>query len=214
MSGKLMGTLFGRQLTDSQMMVALALADHSDDDGANIYPSIELIAWKVGKSERQVQRVIRDLEAIGLLEKVAEARQHRPAEYRMNVWAAPSKPEPEDSQGRHTDVTPGPGDHSPQGRHPDVTPGPCPEGLTGDAQMSPLAEGPEAPRGDISSTPWVTPRCHPNRHKEPPEPSKTASEIANEFAADDDGDELDDDPDWYSDADIERWQAMLDGEAA
>lgn len=47
--------------------VAVALADHADHDGANVFPSIALVARKVEWSERTVQRVLRELEQIGIL---------------------------------------------------------------------------------------------------------------------------------------------------
>jgi hypothetical protein len=129
-SGKLMSALFALKLTESQLLVALALADHGSDDGQSIFPSVAYIAWKVDKSDRQVQRIIRQLEQIGLLVKVADAHRYKPARYRMNTSAAVSKPA---RQGGHSYVTPDSlrgdiamsiqGRHSyvRQGRHPDVT---------------------------------------------------------------------------------------------
>jgi hypothetical protein len=125
MSGKLMGELFKRQLTQTQLVVALALADHAKDDGTDVLPGVGRVAWKVGKSPRQVQRIMRDLEALGLLVKVADAQQHRPTEYSMNVeaLAAKSPHEKRDprSQDGHPDVTPDQHVAPDQGRHPDVT---------------------------------------------------------------------------------------------
>jgi hypothetical protein len=92
MSGKLMDSLHGLKLTDSEFRVASALAGHGHDDGSSIFPSVRLVAWKADKSERQVQRILHEFERTGLLVKVAEARQHRAVEYRMDVSAAPAKP--------------------------------------------------------------------------------------------------------------------------
>jgi hypothetical protein len=113
MSGKLTGSLYGLDLTDSQFRVASALADHGRDDGSSIFPSIGLVAWKVRRSERQVQRIMRKLEQIGLLVRVADEHQHRAVEYRMDVSAAPARPDykPEDRKRRVRQV-----------RHPDVAP--------------------------------------------------------------------------------------------
>jgi len=47
--------------------VLVCMADHADHIGGNIRPSIELIAWKSQYNERQVRRIIRDLEAAGIL---------------------------------------------------------------------------------------------------------------------------------------------------
>jgi hypothetical protein len=123
MSGKLMGALFTRQLTQPQLVVALALADHGDDDGTRIFPGVALVSWKVGKSPRQVQRIMRELEALAVLVKVADAQRHRPAEYSINVEALEAKPPPPDkrdprSQGGHSYVTP----ENAEGGHSYVTP--------------------------------------------------------------------------------------------
>lgn len=79
------------ELTHSQMLVALALADHGDDAGGNIFPSLGHIAWKCGYDKRQVRRIVRRLETTGLLVKVAEGSGTRAAEYRLDVSAGTSK---------------------------------------------------------------------------------------------------------------------------
>lgn len=52
--------------------VAVALGDHAHDDGTSIFPSVKRLASKVEWSERTVQRVLRELEEIGLLIVVSE----------------------------------------------------------------------------------------------------------------------------------------------
>lgn len=47
--------------------VAVAMGDHAHDDGTSIYPSVRRLSAKVEWSERTVQRVLRELEAIGVL---------------------------------------------------------------------------------------------------------------------------------------------------
>lgn len=47
--------------------VAVALADHADDKGANVYPSVARLAFKTELSERTVQRALRELEQIGII---------------------------------------------------------------------------------------------------------------------------------------------------
>jgi hypothetical protein len=113
MSGKLMGSMYALKLTKAQRAVALALADHGNDDGSSIFPSVGRVAWKVELSERSVQRVMRELEQIGLLVRVADERQHRAVEYRMDVSAAPTRPDYDPNlrkrrvrQVRHPDVAP------------------------------------------------------------------------------------------------------------
>ena len=71
MSIKVMTQVWELDLPRSEKLIALALADHGDDDGAHIYPSVARIAWKTGYSERQVQDILRALEARGLIRVVA-----------------------------------------------------------------------------------------------------------------------------------------------
>lgn len=71
MSGLITGLVWELQCNDQfkpdDKYVALAYADHAWQDGTHAFPSIETIANKTGKSERAVQRHIRNLEALGLL---------------------------------------------------------------------------------------------------------------------------------------------------
>lgn len=54
-------------LSQSETLVALALADHSDDSG-ECWPSLERIAAKARLQKRQTQRVVQRLEEIGLVQ--------------------------------------------------------------------------------------------------------------------------------------------------
>jgi DnaD/phage-associated family protein len=47
--------------------VLLAYADHADQNGRSIYPSVDLIARKSGYDERSVQMITRRLESLGYL---------------------------------------------------------------------------------------------------------------------------------------------------
>lgn len=76
MSAKLMGQIWDLDLDHSEQLVLLALADHADHEGKNIYPSIGLIAWKTGYSERQIHRIYRALED----KKVLCIQQERPGQ--------------------------------------------------------------------------------------------------------------------------------------
>lgn len=49
----------------STLLIAIALAEHAHHDGSGAYPSIATLALKARCSERQVQRAIRDLVALG-----------------------------------------------------------------------------------------------------------------------------------------------------
>lgn len=140
MSGKVMGHVWDLDLPHNKLIVLLAYTDHAQHDGRNIYPSVGLIAWKTGYSERQVQRITKELVKDELLipEGVASKGTNK---YRFN-WFAGQKKEPYKGEDESQNVTPvtekvggdkmSPGDItvSPGGRHIDVTPG-------GDTQMSP-----------------------------------------------------------------------------
>ncbi len=93
MSVLLMGQVWALDLRLGDQAVALALADHAKDDGTDIYPSIGLLAWKVGLSERQVQRILRKLEQMQLIVPVAFASggRGRATCYEMHVAAGPQK---------------------------------------------------------------------------------------------------------------------------
>ncbi|MGE3932373.1 MAG: hypothetical protein AB7F67_03935 [Rhodospirillaceae bacterium] len=67
--------------------VLLAMADHGKDDGSDIWPSIELVAFKARISERNAQLTVRKLEADGVLVCVGAATggAGRTREYRLDV---------------------------------------------------------------------------------------------------------------------------------
>lgn len=92
MSVLLMAQVWQLDLGHPEQSVLLALADHADDDGRDVYPSLAYVAWKTGYSERQVRRVVGALRDSGVLELVQEASQHRANEYRIVIAAASKKP--------------------------------------------------------------------------------------------------------------------------
>jgi hypothetical protein len=123
----------------NQQLVMLALADHANDEGSQIFPSIERIAWKTGYSTRSIQRVIRDLQEAGILCVVRKANRYRPTEYSID-WSKAIQKAPY-IQGCQ-DVTP-----AGRGDMDDVS------GVTS-----------EVSRGDTGVVSGVTQLCHPNRH--------------------------------------------------
>jgi hypothetical protein len=87
MSVRVMAEVFARYPNGgSEMLLALALADHAHDDGTNIRPSVKRLATKTRQSERTVQYQLRRMEASGWLQLVANAAGGRntPREYRIN----------------------------------------------------------------------------------------------------------------------------------
>lgn len=85
-----------------ELLLALLLADYSNDDGTGIYPSVTTMAAKTRQSERTVQYQLRKMETQGWLIRVARSRGGRRAgafksdgyagsttEYRINPdWIA------------------------------------------------------------------------------------------------------------------------------
>ena len=128
-------------LPHPQLIVLLALTDHADHEGGNIWPSAARIAWKTGYSDRSVRRIIDDLVDLKVLE-VDEERPGRTTVYRVNFDNAPKKkpfilqkrgPKPQDTPDKASPLT----DQSPDAITPDtglITPDK--ESITPDTQMS------------------------------------------------------------------------------
>jgi len=70
----------------AEMLLALALADHADDDGVHIFPTVEALATKTRQSVRTVQRQLKNMVDDGWLIPVGKHGSHRysPNEYRIN----------------------------------------------------------------------------------------------------------------------------------
>lgn len=70
----------------SEMLLALALADHAHDDGRHIFPSVDTLAHKSRQSERTVQRLLRKMIQIGWLIPVKNIKGGRgkAVEYRIS----------------------------------------------------------------------------------------------------------------------------------
>lgn len=143
------------KLKHPQQAVALAMADHANDEGGEVFPSAGLIAWKSGYSKRQVQRIIDGMEEVGLLEVVAEARGWRPTEYRICFEVAEAKkPYEASKKGRGAKVAPqaegseGRQPVAPVGRQDDAPPTADTE-----SEMSPPGATFEGDRGDIQVSP-------------------------------------------------------------
>ncbi|CAK0183691.1 gp60 [Burkholderia pseudomallei] len=87
MSVKVMNAVFERYPEGGgEMILALALADHSHDDGTHIYPSVEKLAAKTRQSPRAVQYQLRRMQQSGWLILVSESKGGRgnTREYRIN----------------------------------------------------------------------------------------------------------------------------------
>lgn len=71
----------------------ISLADHADDDGNNVFPSVGYTAWKTDYSERQVQRTLGELRAAGLLVAVSGQKggRNKTTRYRIDLSKGVSK---------------------------------------------------------------------------------------------------------------------------
>lgn len=84
-----MGEVWRREVSGTEQQVLLVLCDHANDSGSNCYPSVPLIAWKIGVSDRTVRRIIKDLEhrgVIGIYRQDGKANH-----YRINLDALEAK---------------------------------------------------------------------------------------------------------------------------
>lgn len=81
-----MGKAWDLALPHNQLLVLLAMADHADHEGNNVYPSLGLVAWKTGYSEQQVRRVIRELVKLAILVVVSKTP-GRAIKYKINIDA-------------------------------------------------------------------------------------------------------------------------------
>jgi hypothetical protein len=122
------------KLSDGEIIVLLELTAHRNHKTGQCNPTLPKLALKCGKSERQLQRIIRGLVERGLLQRVL-GRHHQAAQFTFRLAALPLV------QGRHPDVTPG----STEGRHLDVTPEPSRDDIRRSSGTTS-----EEIRGDIS----------------------------------------------------------------
>lgn len=84
MSVRLMGAVFELEISASEKLVLLAMADHARDDGTGCYPSIETLARKTSQSRRGVQKIMRKLEdKRGLIVPSKMSLGRRTTEYRI-----------------------------------------------------------------------------------------------------------------------------------
>src|SRR5690606_5683874 len=60
-----------QKMKPTNKLVLLKLADHARDDGTKVFPSVATIATHTGMSERQVQRILKELVEDGVLTIVA-----------------------------------------------------------------------------------------------------------------------------------------------
>lgn len=91
MSIRQMALVWTKELSRTDKFILLALADHADDTGASVRPSIDLVAWKTGYSSRHIKRRLADYRSSGILTVLRKAGQHRPTEYKLNLDKIPNQ---------------------------------------------------------------------------------------------------------------------------
>jgi len=67
----------------SHRLLLVTLATYADREGARVYPSLSTLARRTALSERQVRRILRQLETAGYLIMDAPEQQHLPCLYRL-----------------------------------------------------------------------------------------------------------------------------------
>lgn len=100
MSAKYMGMVWDLDLTPNAIYVLLALADHADHEGKNIFPRLGFIAHKTGYSIASIKRIVAALRKEKILVKDGETP-GGVVKYSLDFENVPRKPEYiSTSQGR------------------------------------------------------------------------------------------------------------------
>ena len=87
-----MGMVWDLDLPANKKFVLLAYADHADDEGGSVFPSLARVAHKTGYSRDQVRRISKELKEVGLMVLVEKATHNRPAEYRLTLGRGSNLP--------------------------------------------------------------------------------------------------------------------------
>ena len=93
MSVRQLARVWEYQFSKGEQSVMLSMADHANDEGGSIFPSVARIAWKTDYSKRQVQRIIGALTESGILILTQKETRRRPREYRID-WSKAKKKAP------------------------------------------------------------------------------------------------------------------------
>lgn len=87
-----MGQVWDLDIPHNEAWVLMALTDHADHEGKNVFPGLALLSYKTGYSERQLRRVLASLEqrriAIPVGGGVGRGQKQG---YEINLEAAPRK---------------------------------------------------------------------------------------------------------------------------
>ncbi|MEU4214052.1 helix-turn-helix domain-containing protein [Actinoplanes sp. NPDC026623] len=164
----------------NDLLVLLAIADNTDDTGANAWPSVATLARKTRLNERTVQRITRRLAQDGHLIVEATTGGRRSNRYRIPMTQPAAAPPPpvqppidEVDPGSPTQTRPAPGypqrhdayPQPPAARHPG---GPPPRH---DATAPPAGAPPLPRRNRATRTSLTHPRTTPRADRRPGGPA-------------------------------------------
>ena len=139
MSAKIVGEVWGLKLPREQKYVLLSLADHADHEGCHVFPSVGLLAWKTEYSERQIRRVMGELESAGVIVPT-NRRDGEVTEYRIDLSQVPRKEPRTSKRGRPASANKTPNISAQAGKTPDTVTGvkpKTPDIMTGDKNKTP-----------------------------------------------------------------------------
>ena len=121
----------------SLLLGMLALADYANDDGLNIYPSVESFGKKIRCGPSQARRILHQLIEDGYLEVVSNLNGGKPGSsrhYRINIQrlttSADASPRTDDSRTASTDARGTASIHARDGLHP------CAQTASADASLT------------------------------------------------------------------------------
>lgn len=153
-----MGAVWDLDLPRNKTIILLAMADHADHNGNNIFPSIGLIAWKTGYSESQTRRIIQTLVKDGILVKTI--RPGKTTNYRVDLSAGTMK---KPYENKKVDQ------NKPDPVHSDDTPiDPCHNSDTPSTQMTPpvlSSDDTPTPSTQMTPEPSFEPSFEPSGEK-------------------------------------------------
>lgn len=91
MSAVQMREVWHRKVPDRWQQILLILAWYADDEGNDVWASVEWVAWRAGKSVRQVQRVYAKLRERGALKAVRYPKGGGITNYKLSLNVFPLK---------------------------------------------------------------------------------------------------------------------------
>ncbi len=94
MSKQIESAVWRSDLRGDLKPLAAVMADMGNDEGRGIYPSVAYLAWLLGWSERSVQRGLKELSELAIVQRVANVNGGRNMvpHYYLNASKLPERP--------------------------------------------------------------------------------------------------------------------------